>query len=213
MQIAAAINAGTLPVTHEQTLNDAQKTPSGGRILDSFGRDNIFLDQDSNYFMLNIGVSLFAEPYSVNIAEIWPVTALWGLWINISVPQQSGVSGLAKRTFMCLLTSLFIKTGRGNLWADEKFSRWISSASAPRTFPWLHHRPDCKEICPQRKHDTRMWKTSKEEADNSFSLLKKRIFRDTHGLFIDGFSMQCVLCMHELFFHRRIYQMGLILEV
>lgn len=70
MQIAAAINAGTLPVTHEQTLNDAQKTPSGGRILDSFGRDNIFLDQDSNYFMLNIGVSLFAEPYSVNIAEI-----------------------------------------------------------------------------------------------------------------------------------------------
>lgn len=201
MQIAAAIIAGTLPVTHEQTLNDAQKTPSGGRILDSFGRDNIFLDQDSNYFTLNIGVSLFAEPYSVNIAEIWPVTALWGLGINISVLQQSGVSGLAKRTFMCLLTSLFIKTGRGSLWADEKFFSLNLKCVCTSNLSTIASSPQLLGNCPQRKHDTRMWKTSKEEADNSFSLLKKRIFRDMHDLFIYRFSMQCVLCMHELFFH------------
>lgn len=74
--MAAEIYAETLEVTHEQTLNDAQKTPSGRRILDSSRQDNIFLDQVSNYVMLSISVFLFVEPRSVNSTEIRPVTVL-----------------------------------------------------------------------------------------------------------------------------------------
>lgn len=64
-------------------LEWSPNTPSGGQILDRSGQDNIFLDQDRNYFTLSISVFLFAEPHTVNSTEIWPVTALLGLEMNI----------------------------------------------------------------------------------------------------------------------------------
>lgn len=57
-------------MTRGKTLNDPSKTLSGREILDSSGQDNIFLDQDSNYFMLGVSDDLFVEPYTVNIREI-----------------------------------------------------------------------------------------------------------------------------------------------
>lgn len=103
------------------------KAPSGRQILDASGQDNIFLDQDSNYFMLSISVFLFVEPHTVNSTETWPVTMLRGLEINIWVLQQCWVSkwlskGLSRLSFplplfflFWRLTSLFIKTDPATL--------------------------------------------------------------------------------------------------
>lgn len=91
------------------------KTQSGRKILDSSSRDNIFLDQDLNYFMLSM--FLFVEPHTVNSTEIWPLVMFKGLEMNIRVFQ---VGRLLKYVipvlsspsvfFFWRLTSLFIKT-------------------------------------------------------------------------------------------------------
>lgn len=56
-------------MSHEQTFNDAQKP----HLENEFWiQDNIFLDQDSNYFMLSGSaptLSLFVQPHSVNSAK------------------------------------------------------------------------------------------------------------------------------------------------
>lgn len=117
-------------------LELCQKTPSGRPVQNSSGQDNIFLDQDLNYLMLSISVFLFIEPHSVNSTEIWPVTMLWGLEINISVFQQCRVSGLVEdfHESPFLKTNIFIHTDKlSQPWADEKFLTELQV--------WLHLKP------------------------------------------------------------------------
>lgn len=56
--MALETHAITLSLTHEQTLTDLENT-AWKKNLDASAQDNIFLDQDENYFML--GVFLFGD--------------------------------------------------------------------------------------------------------------------------------------------------------
>lgn len=130
-------------------LEKSPKTPAGRQILDSFGRDNIFLDQDWNYFMLRISVFLFVEVESVNSVKIWLGTMLRGLEINIRVFQQCCASKQLTQerlAFMSPLSSYFspclpdlktrifiYKDSAGQPWPDEKFLTELQV--------WLHPGP------------------------------------------------------------------------
>lgn len=158
---------------YEQTLNNPPKL-SGRQILDSSGQDNIFLDQDSNYFMLSISVFLFVEPHTVNSTEIWPVTMLWGLEMNSIVLQQcwvckwfsKGLSclsfALLSLVFRLLKTNIFIYKDRpGQPWPDEKFLTELQV--------WLHPGPFHNYVIAQTASNSpaeEAWHKQAEEVKN-----------------------------------------------
>lgn len=162
-----------MQLTHEHTLNDAPKTPSGGRILDSSGQDNIFLDQDSNYFTLSISVFLFVEPHSVNSTEIWPVTVFWGLEINISVFQRCRVSGLVKDFHVS--TNIFIYKDRlSQPWADEKFLTELQV--------WLRLEPFHNYIIAQTASNSPAQEARHKEVEEEESYTLKEAVNSLHLL-------------------------------
>lgn len=151
-------------------MNRPWTDPKTHRLADKFwiprGQDNIFLDQDSNYFTLSISVFLFAEPHTVNSTEIWPVTVLWGLEINITVLQRC--CGLVPCLCFPLplfslfwrLTSLFIKTGPASL-DQMKNSSLNYKFDCTQDFSTITSSPKPPVTHPQKKNDTRERKRRK----------------------------------------------------